>query len=102
MTWIAGVDGCKAGWVVVRLELDSRSIAIDVVDGISVVLDSENPPEILCIDVPIGLLDEAVPWGARVRQKRRENFLEALVRVASFRLQHARLSRAEASRKRFV
>ena len=63
MTWIAGVDGCKAGWVVVRLELDSRSIAIDVVDGISVVLDSENPPEILCIDVPIELLDEAVRGG---------------------------------------
>ena len=63
MTWIAGVDGCKAGWVVVRLELDSRSIAIDVVDEISVVLDSENPPEILCIDVPIGLLDEAVRGG---------------------------------------
>ena len=63
MTWIAGVDGYKAGWVVVRLELDSRSIAIDIVDGISVVLDSENPPEILCIDVPIGLLDEAVRGG---------------------------------------
>lgn len=63
MTWIAGVDGCKAGWVVVRLELDSRSIAIEVVDAISVVLDSDHPPEILCIDVPIGLLDEAVRGG---------------------------------------
>ena len=68
MTWIAGVDGCKAGWVVVRLELDSRSIAIDVVDGISVVLDSENPPEILCIDVPIRTSGRGGSWGARVRQ----------------------------------
>ena len=37
--------------------------------------------------------------GGESATKRRENFLEALVRVASFRLQHARLSRAEASRE---
>ena len=44
----------------------------------------------------------AADGDAQRATKRRENFLEALVRVASFRLQHARLSRAEASRKRFV
>ncbi len=68
MTWIAGVDGCKAGWVVVRLELDARSIAIDVVDGISVVLDSEKPARdsvYRCSDRTSG---RGGSWGARVRQ----------------------------------
>ena len=59
MTWIAGVDGCKGGWIVMRLEVGSHNIAIDVVDAISKVLDSGEPPKILCIDVPIGLFDRA-------------------------------------------
>ncbi len=35
MTLLAGVDGCKGGWVVVLREVDSRKIAIHVVDAIS-------------------------------------------------------------------
>ena len=61
--WLQGRLGRSSG-----SRLDSRSIAIDVVDGISVVLDSENPPEILCIDVPIRTSGRGGSWGARVRQ----------------------------------
>lgn len=67
MTWLAGVDGCKGGWVVVLREMDSRKIAIHVVDAISMVCESDAAPDILCIDVPIGLLDQAVPGGERMR-----------------------------------
>jgi predicted RNase H-like nuclease len=61
MERIAGVDGCRQGWVVVerdaagavgvRVEVDIGSVLCD--QGLAVV----------AIDIPIGLLDAAEPGG---------------------------------------
>lgn len=63
MTWVAGADGCKAGWAVVLREVKSRKMEVRLVSRIAGVLRWKPAPEILCVDIPIGLLDRAVPGG---------------------------------------
>jgi predicted RNase H-like nuclease len=60
---VAGADGCKAGWVVVLREVSSRSIRVELVARIADILRWKEPPKVLCIDIPIGLLDRAVAGG---------------------------------------
>ncbi len=63
MTWIAGADGCKSGWVVVLREVKSRELHVEVVRNIADVLIWKHPLKVLCVDIPIGLLERAVPGG---------------------------------------
>jgi predicted RNase H-like nuclease len=56
--YIAGVDGCRAGWVAFRVDLASRATTVQVPLDLSPLL--RRRPEDLCamaVDVPIGLLD---------------------------------------------
>ena len=54
--WIAGVDGCPAGWIVARRSLDGpREIDIAVVPRFEAILDAANPPLLVAVDMPIGL-----------------------------------------------
>ncbi|HSF18103.1 MAG TPA: DUF429 domain-containing protein, partial [Vicinamibacteria bacterium] len=62
-TWLAGADGCKEGWVVVLRESRSGEMLTRVVTDIEEVLRWNEPPAVLCIDVPIGLLEQAVRGG---------------------------------------
>jgi predicted RNase H-like nuclease len=55
--FVAGVDGCPAGWIAFKVDLPSRATSVEVID-----LESwlrKRPPELafLGIDIPIGLLD---------------------------------------------
>lgn len=54
---VAGVDGCRAGWVAFKVEVPSLTTSVDVVDLPDVL--SKRPTELFCIaiDIPIGLLD---------------------------------------------
>lgn len=54
---VAGVDGCRAGWVAFRVGVPSLSTSVDVVD-LPGLLQS-RPSDLAClgIDIPIGLLD---------------------------------------------
>ncbi len=61
--WVGGADGCKAGFVVVLREVKSRRIEVRLVVRIEEVFRQEPSPRILCVDIPIGLLDRAVPGG---------------------------------------
>jgi len=63
MTWVAGADGCKAGFVVVLREMKSRNLEVGLVSGVEEVLRWKPSPKILCVDIPIGLLDRAVRGG---------------------------------------
>lgn len=66
MTWVAGVDGCRAGWVVVLLEIRrSRPRAFDVLvcRRWDEVLTLRHRPTIIAVDIPIGLLDQPEPGG---------------------------------------
>jgi predicted RNase H-like nuclease len=55
--FVAGVDGCRAGWVAFRVEVPSLATSVAVL-GLPKLLSS-RPTDLLClaIDIPIGLLD---------------------------------------------
>ena len=63
MTWAAGADGCKGGWIVVLRNTRSGQIKSELVERITEVLEWKSRPKVLSIDIPIGLLDHAVPGG---------------------------------------
>jgi len=52
---IAGADGCKGGWVVIREAGSGAGITWDVVPSIRHLFDAPNAPSLLTIDIPIGL-----------------------------------------------
>jgi predicted RNase H-like nuclease len=55
--FVAGVDGCHAGWIAFKVELPSLATSVEVIDLPSWL--TKRPPELawLAIDIPIGLLD---------------------------------------------
>lgn len=59
MSWIAGIDGCRAGWFVVLAQYDGaiRQIKHTVCTNFQGVLDLQPRPSVITIDIPIGLLD---------------------------------------------
>ena len=66
MPWIAGVDGCRAGWLVVLAECQVSTFQIRDVrlcSGLVDVLHLNPTPMTIAIDIPIGLLHEPRPGG---------------------------------------
>lgn len=57
MSWIAGVDGCRAGWFRVCCNTKSGEIVFDVVASVEDLVDRAPAPAIVAIDIPIGLPD---------------------------------------------
>lgn len=55
---VVGVDGCPAGWVCFRVDLESRRTAVRVVNRISEVAGVSPRPRLVAIDIPIGLPSE--------------------------------------------
>ena len=56
--WIAGVDGCPAGWVAVFARHDGTEPArVRVIASIVEVLEARESPAVVAVDMPIGLTD---------------------------------------------
>src|SRR5438105_378635 len=55
--FVAGVDGCRAGWVLFAVEVPSLVTSVEV-DDLTEVLQN-RPADLACIgiDIPIGLLE---------------------------------------------
>jgi predicted RNase H-like nuclease len=55
--WVAGIDGCRAGWVAFKIDLATRKTSVELVDLASWL--RTRPADLACIaiDIPIGLLD---------------------------------------------
>jgi predicted RNase H-like nuclease len=55
--FVAGVDGCRAGWVAFEVEVPSITTSVEVVNLPTWL--RERPPDLACIgiDIPIGLLE---------------------------------------------
>src|SRR5215470_17061847 len=53
--WVAGVDGCPAGWLAVFRSLDGREPAVQIFDSLAQVLSAPERPKIVAVDIPIGL-----------------------------------------------
>lgn len=65
--WVAGVDGCRGGWVVVVRHLESGEVLPPrVMSSFVEVLALLEAPVVIAVDVPIGLPDEGVPGGREV------------------------------------
>ncbi len=61
--WVAGVDGCRAGWVVVLRATDTGEVRARVVATFGELLRMPERPGAIAIDVPIGLPAAAVAGG---------------------------------------
>ncbi len=61
MTWLAGVDGCRAGWVMALVRPKGPEAVIGVVPRFADVL--AEAAAIVAVDMPIGLPERAGPGG---------------------------------------
>lgn len=55
--FVAGIDGCRAGWIAFKVDLTAHDTSVEVVDLPAWL--RKRPPDLAClsIDIPIGLLD---------------------------------------------
>lgn len=94
--FVAGVDGCRAGWVCFKVELPSLATSVEVVDLPALL--GKHPPDLAClgIDIPIGLLDgtRACDKAARklLRQPRGTSVFAAPCRATLASKNHAEAS----------
>jgi predicted RNase H-like nuclease len=66
MGWVAGIDGCRAGWVVVLVEHKAGGVRhhhIRLCPSFADVLAMHPKPIAIAVDIPIGLLDRPEPSG---------------------------------------
>lgn len=64
MGWIAGVDGCKAGWIAAFCDLSGvQPPLFRVFPNWSALLAGTPAPELIAVDMPIGLPDRIVGSG---------------------------------------
>lgn len=63
VSWVAGVDGCRAGWVVVLLQHDTWRLDVRLCTGFAEVLALRPAPVVMAVDIPIGLLEVPQPGG---------------------------------------
>jgi len=64
MGWIAGVDGCKAGWIAAFSDPEMRTPpVVEVFSSFAAIVDSAYAPETIAVDMPIGLPDRIVGAG---------------------------------------
>lgn len=61
--WLAGVDGCRTGWVVAFTRAADSDIRIRIVPRFADVLAAPEAPSIVAVDIPIGLPERAGPGG---------------------------------------
>jgi predicted RNase H-like nuclease len=55
--FVAGIDGCRGGWVAFKVHLPSRNTSVEIIDLPPVLMNKPDDLAILAIDIPIGLLD---------------------------------------------
>ncbi len=55
--WVAGIDGCKGGWVAFTADLESQTTEVELVDVAGLLKERSPDLSHICIDIPIGLLD---------------------------------------------
>src|SRR5690349_2429275 len=54
---IAGIDGCRCGWLCLTSDLTTGNVQAQVLPSISDLLSLNPQPSLVMIDIPIGLTD---------------------------------------------
>jgi len=62
-TWVAGADGCRGGWIVAFAEANSDDVRIRVLSKFADVFAAPEQPQIVAVDIPIGLPAVIGPMG---------------------------------------
>lgn len=65
--WLAGVDGCRTGWVVALVRASGDQASVRIVKHFADILTAPESPAIIAIDMPIGLPDRA-GYGGRAAE----------------------------------
>src|SRR4051812_41372977 len=65
--WLAGVDGCSVGWVVVLVRPRGDEARVRIVPRVGDVLTAAEAPAVVGVDMPIGL-PERVGIGDRAAE----------------------------------
>src|SRR5262245_66438355 len=58
-TWFAGVDGCRAGWLLVLARSGDGEVRLRVVPRFAEVIAAREAPAVIAVDIPIGLPEQA-------------------------------------------
>ena len=66
--WIAGVDGCRSGWLVALRHLSTGELRVRILPDLQALLDTPEAPRIIAIDMPIGLPDKIEGPGRAAEQ----------------------------------
>jgi predicted RNase H-like nuclease len=61
--WVAGVDGCRAGWVVAFAGANHDDIRVRVVAHFADIFAAPEQPGLVAVDIPIGLPAHIGPQG---------------------------------------
>ena len=61
--WLAGMDGCRTGWIAAFVRPDGRDVRIRVLSRFAEVFAAPERPDIVAIDMPIGLPERIGPDG---------------------------------------
>jgi predicted RNase H-like nuclease len=65
--WLAGIDGCPAGWIVAFARADLSEVRVRLVPRFIDVPTAPEAPAVIAIDVPIGLPERA-GYGGRAAE----------------------------------
>jgi len=55
--FVAGIDGCRGGWVSFKVDLASLNTSVELIDLPHILRNKPDDIAILAIDIPIGLLE---------------------------------------------
>ncbi len=71
MSWVAGVDGCRAGWIAALRNLESGAWCFRYAPSLAAIADAPQRPKIIAVDMPMGFLDQAQPGGRACEREAR-------------------------------
>jgi predicted RNase H-like nuclease len=94
--FVAGVDGCRGGWVAFKVAVPDLSTTVELIDLPTVLKNKPDDLAILAIDIPIGLLDRPRRCDIEARERlgwpRRASVFPAPCRAALTAKNHAEAS----------
>jgi predicted RNase H-like nuclease len=61
--WLAGVDGCPAGWMVAFVRPTGDDVRLRVVPQFAAIAAAPEAPAVIAVDMPIGLPARIAPGG---------------------------------------
>ena len=66
-TWLAGVDGCRTGWLAAFVRPHSADVRLTIVPHFADLFTCPEAPAVIAIDIPIGLPERA-GYGGRTAE----------------------------------